>query len=242
MSERGSISIPRRGKLLGIFAALLALVLIAPRAAVAQETGDEGKKTTPPRAALFEWDTAKGELFVTLRFRDLIDDEIRRKLSRGLPTTIVFTGTLFRRGLRSPVATTVQSCKITWLVWDEVYRLEMTGPEGSRTSASPTLEGVLRRCAEVKRLLVATSRELAVGIAVSLRARLQVNPVSPDVLDKIKMWVSRPARTGTAAPGDALFSTFTGLFMQRISDAERTLDIVTVEAVPTQMGVPVGEG
>jgi hypothetical protein len=191
---------------------------------------------------MFEWDTTKGELFVTLKFRDLIDEEIRRKLSRGLPTTIVFTGALYRRGFRNPVATTVHSCKITWLVWDEVYRLEITGPEGSRTSASPTLEGVLRRCAEVRRLLVATSRELAVGIAVSLRARLQVNPVSPEVLDKIKMWVSRPARTGTAAPGDALFSTFTGLFMQRISDAERTLDIVTVESVPTQMGVPVGEG
>jgi hypothetical protein len=118
----------------------------------------------------------------------------------------------------------------------------MTGPEGSRTSASPTLEGVLRRCAEVKRLLVATSRELPTGIAVSLRARLQVNPVSPEILDKIKMWVSRPARTGTAAPGDALFSTFTGLFMQRISDAERTLDIVTVETVPNQTGAPIGEG
>jgi hypothetical protein len=242
MRERGSVPIPRRGKLLGFSIALLALALLVPRTSAAQETGDEGKKPPPPRAAQFEWDTAKGELFVTLKFRDLIDDEIRRKLSRGLPTTIVFTGTLYRRGFRNPIATTVQSCKITWLVWDEVYRLEMTGPEGSRTSASPTLEGVLRRCAEARHLLVATSRELTVGIAVSLRARLQVNPVSPEVLEKIKMWVSRPARTGTAAPGDALFSTFTGLFMQRISDAERTLDIVTVEAVPTQVGVPVGEG
>jgi hypothetical protein len=242
MKRGGSNPIPRRGKLLGFVVALLAVTLLLPRVAVAEEAGDEAKKVATPRAALFEWDTSKGELFVTLKFRDLIDDEIRRKLSRGLPTTIVFTGALYRRGVRAPVATTVQSCKITWLVWDEVYRLEMTGPEGTRTTASGTLEGVLRRCAEVKRLLVATSRELAVGIAVSLRARLQVNPVSPEVLEKIKMWVSRPARTGTAAPGDALFSTFTGLFMQRISDAERTLDIVTVETVPSQMGVPVGEG
>lgn len=242
MSSGGSSPIPRRAKLLGLFIALLALALLAPQTAVAQEAGSEEKRPTPPRAALFEWDIAKGELFVTLKFRDLIDDEIRRKLSRGLPTTIVFTGALYRRGFRSPVATTVQSCKITWLVWDEVYRLEMTGPEGTRTGASPTLEGVLRRCAEVRHLLVATSRELAVGIPVSLRARLQVNPVSPEVLEKIKMWVSRPARTGTAAPGDALFSTFTGLFMQRISDAERTLEIVTVEAVPTQIGAPLGEG
>lgn len=234
------MAIPGRGKLLAIVAALLALVLIAPRTAVAQEAGD-GKKPGPPRAALFEWNTSKGELFVTLKFHDLIDDEIQRKLTRGLPTTIVFTGALYRRGIRSPIATTVQSCKITYLVWDEVYRLEITGPAGTRTTATTEPKGVLRRCAELNRSLVATSREVAVGVPVSLRARVQVNPVSPEVLEKIKMWVSRPARTGTAAPGDALFSTFTGLFMQRISDAERTLDIVTTEVVPTQMGVPVGE-
>lgn len=237
--SRGGAAFGRR--LLGLVAALsVALAVLAPRAALADDASDADKKPSP-RPAVFEWDTTKGELFVTLKFRDLIDDEIRRKLSRGLPTTIVFTGTLYRRGLRAPVATTVQSCKITWLVWDEVYRLEMTGPDGNRTSASPTLEGVLRRCAEVKRLLVATSRELSVGVAVSLRARLQVNPVSPEILEKIKLWVSRPARTGTAAPGDALFSTFTGLFMQRISDAERTLDIVTVEAMPSSTGAPLNE-
>jgi hypothetical protein len=140
--------------------------------------------------------------------------------------------------VRAPVATTVQSCKITWLVWDELYRIETTGPEGSRIAVTTELEGVLRRCAETKRLLVATSRELSVGLPVSLRARVQVNPVSPEILEKIKMWVSRPARTGTAAPGDALFSTFTGLFMQRISDAERTLDIVTVEVVPVVVTGP----
>lgn len=230
---------PRRRKRLEVIATLSTLLLLLVARPAAAE---DQPKPPPPRAASFEWDTSKGELYVTLRFRDLIDDEIRRKLSRGLPTTIVFTGTLYRRGLRTPVATTVQSCKITWLVWDEVYRLEVTGPEGNRTRTSPTLEGVLRRCAEARRLLVATSREVPVGLPVALRARLQVNPVSPEILEKIKMWVARPARTGTAAPGDALFSAFTGLFMQRPSDAERTLDIVTVEAVPAVTGVPIGEG
>lgn len=218
---------------------MIAAVLM-PRTAFAQDAPDD-KKPPPPRAATFEWDQPKGELFVSFKFRDLIDEEIRKKLTRGLPTTIVFTGTLYRRGVKAPVATTVQSCKITWLVWDELYRVDITGPDGNRTNHSPYLEGVLRRCAEVKRLLVATTREIPVGVAVSLKARLQVNPVSPEILEKIKMWVSRPARTGTAAPGDALFSTFTGLFMQRISDAERTLDIVTIEVVPGSIGAGTGE-
>jgi hypothetical protein len=44
----------------------------------------------------------------------------------------------------------------------------------------------------------------------------------------------RPSSTGTAAPGDALFSTFTGLFLQRIGDAERDQKFVTRPAKPVE--------
>jgi hypothetical protein len=189
-----------------------------------------------PRTATYEWDTAHRELYVSLAFRDVVDDEIRRKLSRGLPTTVVFTGTLYRHGSKGPVSTTVQTCKVTWHVWDEAYRIEVTRPDGTRTRWTTTLEGVLRRCAEVTRLLVATNRDVTVGTPVFLRARVDVNPLSPEILDKIKLWVNRPARTGTAAPGDALFSTFTGLFMQRVGEAERILELVTYEMVPVVGG------
>jgi hypothetical protein len=194
-----------------------------------------------PRTASFEWDEAKHELYVSLAFRDVVDEEIRRKLSRGLPTTIVFTGTLYRRGLKAPVSTTAQTCKITWHVWDEAYRLEVTRPDGSRTRWTTTLEGVLRRCGEVNRLLVATSREVAAGVSVYLRGHVDVNPLSSEVLEKIKLWVNRPARTGTAAPGDALFSTFTGLFMQRVGSAERTLELLTFEMLPIVGGAVKNE-
>lgn len=239
MSRSG---VPRRSPpyppLRGLLVALaLAAVLFLPGAARAQAVAQQ----TPPRTASFEWDAAKKELFVSLAFRDGLDQEIQRKLSRGLPTTIVFTGALFRRGGKAPISTTVQTCKITWHVWDEAYRVEVTRPEGSRTRWTTTLEGVLRRCAEVTRLLVATSREVPFASPVFLRGRVDVNPVSPEILEKIKLWVSRPARTGTAAPGDALFSTFTGLFMQRVGEAERIIEVVTFELVPILGGATKGE-
>jgi hypothetical protein len=234
-SRGGSVGEPRRRRAVQRSLLLLLAIWVLPTPAFAEEP-------PPPRAALYEWDTAKKELFVTLSFRDVVDEEIQRKLSRGLPTTIVFTGVLYRRGGKTPISTTVQTCKITWHVWDEAYRVEVTRPDGNRTRWTTTLEGVLRRCAEVSRLLVATSKELAVGAAVSLRARVDVNPVSPEILEKIKLWVSRPARTGTAAPGDALFSTFTGLFMQRVGESERKLEFVTVEVVPVTGGTATNEG
>lgn len=213
---------------------LFVVLLTAVKPAAADEP--------PVRTAVLEWDAKRKDLLASLSFRDVVDAAIRRKLSRGLPTTIVFTGALYRRGLKNPIATTAQTCKITWHVWDEAYRVDVTRPDGTRTRWTATLEGVLRRCAEVNRLPVATSQALPAGGAVQLKGRVQVNPVSPEILEKIKLWVSRPTPTGTAAPGDALFSAFTGIFMQRVSDAERTLEIVTAEQVPSAAGVSNNEG
>src|SRR5690606_22210802 len=95
-----------------------------------------------------------------------------------------------------------------------------------------TVEGVMRRCAEARRLLAGDRAQIPPGVPLHATGRIQVNPISPEVLKKIQRWVMRPSSTGTAAPGDALFSTFTGLFLQRIGDAEREVQFVTPPATP----------
>jgi len=177
----------------------------------------------PVRPVTFEWNESQQLLYGSVNFRDVVDESVKKKLSRGLPTTIALTATLFRTGSQQPVATTAQSCKVTWHVWEEAYKIELVRPGSSQIRWTTTLEGVLRRCAEARSLLVATSEQVPVGTAVYLRAKVQVNPLSPKLLEKIKRWVSRPSATDTAGPGDALFGTFTGLFLQRIGDAEREL-------------------
>jgi len=84
----------------------------------------------------------------------------------------------------------------------------------------------------VRHLLAGDATQIPVGTPLLAAGRIQVNPVSPEVLQKIKRWVMRPSATGTAAPGDALFSTFTGLFLQRIGDAERQQKFTTQAQLP----------
>ncbi len=198
----------------------------------------EKDKAPPRRDAQFQWGPGKKNVYVSVSFRDVIDARILNKLTRGLPTTIVLTAAIYRSGSEKPLSTTAQSCKITWHVWKEVYFVEITRPGGTRVEKTLTANGVLRRCAEVRssrvqRLLLAgTSSQIPDGVPLFMEGKVQVNPVSPDVLSKIKRWVSRPTGTGTAAPGDALFSTFTGLFLQRIGQAERQLDFTTKVTLP----------
>lgn len=186
------------------------------------------------RAARFEWDANRRLLYAWVSYRDVIDGKIRNKLSRGLPTTIVLTATVHGVGRSTPVATTAQSCKVTWHVWEEAFRVELDRPGDHQTRWTTTVEGVLRRCAEANRLLAADSSQLSEKTPIYLQAIVQVNPIGQEILQKIKRWVSRPSGTGTAAPGDALFGTFTGLFLQRIGSAERELRFRTLPSVPTR--------
>jgi hypothetical protein len=210
--------------------ALLAFVLLAlPAVARAQA------KPVQTRDALFEWDAEAKLLYLSIGFRDVIDPELQAKLSRGLPTTIVFTAAIYRSsgGSAQPLSTTAHTCRVTWHVWEEAYRVEITRPGGSQVRWTTTVEGVLRRCAEVRRLLAGTAAQIPGNVPLFCSAKVQVNPLSPEVLQKLKLWVLRPSGTGTAGPTDALFSTFTGLFLQRVGEAERELKFNSRPLLPT---------
>jgi hypothetical protein len=198
------------------YAAFAAFALIPTRSAFAQE------QQLAMRTAKLAWDDPKyRKLSLTIAFRDVIDQEIQAKLTRGLPTTILFTAGLYATGSENPVGTTIQTCRITWHVWEEAYRVELTRANlPPSTSWTTTIEGVLRRCGETRRLPIAL---LTTGIRTPLlvRARVLVNPVGDALMRKIKRWVSRPTSANTSAPGDALFGTFTGFFMQHVGEAEK---------------------
>ena len=224
--EQGSGAHWGLAALLGLAVALVCTFSIRP--AYAQEASED----VVTRDAHFDWDADTGLLYLDLLFRDIMDANLQSKLSRGLPTTIVLTAAVYRAGTPKPLSTTAQTCKVTWHVWEEAYLVEVMRPGGARQSWTTTTEGVIRRCTEARHLLAGDATQIPVGVPLLATGRIQVNPVSPELLLKLKRWVMRPSATGTAAPGDALFTTFTGLFLQRIGDAERQQKFTTQAQVP----------
>lgn len=188
----------------------------------------------PTRKAALSWDAGNQQLLASLDFRDVIDAEIRTKLQRGLPTRILFTALTYRANATAPVASAYLSCKVTWHVWEEMYRVEVSRSSVAKTQRhwTPTLEGVLRRCADVGDLVLANGDELPRGTSVFVEGTVRINPLDEELMNRLRQWVTRPSRSTTAAPGSALFSTFTGLFMQRLGDAEKTVQFATAVSVP----------
>ncbi len=213
----------------GLRGLLLGAVLSASAPARAQEL-----TVLPGRDGTLSWlAPSYSHLALTVSFRDALDAEIRHRLTRGLPTTVVLVAALYRAGGETPIATTLQSCKATWHVWEEAYRVELTQPGTvALFDWTTTMEGVLRRCAETRRLLIASRAQVPPKAALFVKARVEINPIGDELMKKLKAWVTQPSGSTAGAPGDALFGAFTGIFMQRIGKAERLLSFVTRPKVP----------
>jgi hypothetical protein len=212
---------------------LLVLVLVVlPFAAHAQEPKAE---ELPRRQATFSFTkTEKGAelLNATFSYRDVLDKAMQEKLASGLPTVIALRAYVLREGEPNPIALAVRTCRVVYDLWDEVYRLKISSPGGDRDTAALNIEGVYRQCAEVRDMPVADKSLLAAGKPHFLGVIVEVNPVSPQMLDQMRKWVSRPAGSTGIGPGDALFGSFVGLFVRQIGTADRTLRFRTQSVTP----------
>jgi hypothetical protein len=198
----------------------LALAAI-PRGARAQQAPPKTPAALPARTAQITRE--KGVVELTVSFRDAVDAGIAKKLASGLPTVVTMRGYVFREGGGDPIALTARSCRVVYDLWDEVFRIQLTQPGGQASAVAVNLEGVLRNCCEARRLPLAGAALLPAGARYFVAALVEVNPVSQEMLDRIKRWVTRPNGSNAIGPGDSLFGSFVGLFVARIGDADRNI-------------------
>lgn len=209
-----------------------ALALAAPVAARAEDApaAPGTPAALPVRTAAVTLDKKVVQLSVS--FRDVVDEEISRKLQSGLPTVIAVRAYLFSEAGGDPIALAARSCRIVYDLWDEVFRIQLTQPGGQSSAVAVNVEGVLRNCAEARRVSLVDRGILRDGSRYFVAALVEVNPMSAEMLDRIKRWVTRPAGTTTIGPGDSLFGSFVGLFVTRVESADRRLTFRTQAFLP----------
>lgn len=210
-------------------ATALALVF-AQRAARADGTPPKSPEQLPQRTATIA--NEKGSLKLTVSYREVVDDAITKKLLSGLPTVIAMRGYLFKEGSTDPIALTARSCRVVYDLWDEVFRITITQAGGTSSAVAVNVDGVLRNCGESKKQALVDKATLASSAKYFVAGIVEVNPVSADMLERIKKWVTRPNGTNAIGPSDALFGNFVGLFVTRVGDADKRLTFRTQSFVP----------
>ncbi|APR85870.1 Hypothetical protein A7982_11219 [Minicystis rosea] len=209
---------------------LAAAIAIAPAFARADNDPPKTPASLPQRTAqvVLEKNTVK----LTVSFRDVIDEELSKKLQSGLPTVVTMRGYLFREAGGDPIALTAKSCRIVYDLWDEVFRIQLAQPGGPTSAVAVNVEGVLRNCCEAKKLPLVDRALLGSSMRYFVATLVEVNPVSQEMLDRIKRWVTRPNGSNAIGPGDSLFGSFVGLFVARIGDADKKLAFRTQAFTP----------
>jgi len=208
--------------------AALVIALVAARDARAEQLLTPAD--LPRRQANFAWE--KSLLRASFSYRDVIDPALAGKLASGLPTVIAMRAYVLRDGENDPIALAVRTCRVVYDLWDEVYRVRVTGPGGERDLAVINVEGVLRQCAEARDLPVVDRSLLRAGRPHFLGVIVDVNPVSPQMLEQMRRWVSRPTGSTGIGPSDALFGSFVGLFVRTIGTSDKTLRFRTQTITP----------
>jgi hypothetical protein len=184
----------------------------------------------PRRQANYAWD--HDVLRASFSYRDVVTDPaIVEKVSSGLPMVITMRAYLYREGEDAPIDLAAKICRVTYDLWDEVYRVHVTEPGRDRDQAA-VLDGVVRLCAEARDLPIARRSLLAPGQSYFLGVVVDVNPVSPEIVDQMRRWMSRPTGSAGIGPSDALFGSFVQLFVRQIATSDRTLTFRTQSVSP----------
>jgi hypothetical protein len=208
---------------------LLLLVLAFPKRARAEDPPADAAKL-PSRTANFAWD--KTLLRASFSFREILEPPLTQKLSSGLPMTIAMRAYVLREGETDPVALAVRTCRVVYDLWDEIYRIKTAGPGGERDTAAINTDGVLRQCFEARDFPVVDRSLLRAGSPHYLGVIVEVNPVSPQMLEQMRKWISRPTGSTGIGPSDALFGSFVGLFVRNIGSSDKTLRFRTQTLTP----------
>jgi hypothetical protein len=184
----------------------------------------------PPRQANYAWDNDL--LRASFSYRDVLaDPALMKKMASGLPMVIAMRAYVYPQGQDAPVALAPRVCRVVYDLWDEVYRVHVSEPGRERDQAA-VLDGVLRICTEARDLAVVSRGLLTAGQAYFLGVVVDVNPVSPDMIEQMRRWMSRPTGSTAIGPADALFGNFVQLFVRQIATSDKTLTFRTQTVVP----------
>jgi hypothetical protein len=165
-----------------------------------------------------------GRLVVTGPAHELVDEALRTRLGSGLPQWLVTHVSLHRSEDETALARGVRTCRVAYDLWARTFHVERQLGSDIEPVSHPELEAVVERCVDLDGIELRSElgAPLASGERASVRARLELNPLSPDTVHRIRQWLARP--DGREAGGETFFGRFVGLLVnRRIGVAERVV-------------------
>jgi hypothetical protein len=191
-----------------------ALPLLALAALVAAADGGAVAASLEGRA---------GHLVARLDLQAAFPDDLRRTFGNGLTNVVAIQVALLPRGGDDPAAVFVRVVDLRRDVWDETWGVVVRDP------ATPGGRRLTVRTWEELRALLADARDVDLGpleelraAAWELRARVDVNPVSKELLDRTREFLANPPAgvRGGGTPSRSVLGAIAGALLTRSEEGE----------------------
>ena len=169
------------------------------------------------------------QVTLAVELPELVDAQLRRKLDSGLTTTVVTRAYVVREGSARAEGLAVQTVRVAYDLWDEVWVCELSDESGRRVVREKKREDALRRLISLELPIPA---RLVLGAQYRVAVIVELNPVSPALLSQVRKWLSRP-REGAPVDSESYFGSFVSLFVNRkVGEAERVIKFRTPPVQP----------
>ena len=169
----------------------------------------------------------KSDVRATFSYRDVFGEKIREKLQSGLPTRLLVQIALHSKEKRKPVTYWARAIEIVYDLWEEDFVITVEDNRGRRRTRVETVDEAINVAGVLWRVRIAGRSGLDPGM-YRLRFVAEVNPVSKEMVENIRRWLSRPSGGGGSETRSNFFGSFVGSFVDRnIGKADKTVGFVS---------------
>ncbi len=164
----------------------------------------------------------RGKLVASTTFTGLFDRDAYLGLSSGFPTTVVVRSYIYRKNVQLPVSIQVQSLRIVYDLWDEVYLVRIDGPKGRRNLRLQNRLEVLRLATQLQRFAVGGLDKVKIGPHYFLALVAQLNPVDEKRLAEMRRWLTKSSSETRLDSSSSFFGSFVSVFVNpKLQKADR---------------------
>ncbi len=209
-----------RRAMLRVFMLLLCIALsAAPNFAIAND------KTSVRRIGLTQ---INKQLMASFTFRDAFPQSIQKQLNSGLKTSILVQISLEIQHSNNPISYWARTIEVTYDLWEEKYHVVREDPSGRSRAIATTKELAIKLASELNNTHIANVKSLPLNV-YRLRVKIETNPVSKEMLKKIRYWLARSqGKGGTGSAPSNYFGSFVGSLVDaRIGKADHSIEFVS---------------
>jgi hypothetical protein len=211
-------------------AALAGALLLAPAARAAPEAA-------PVEATVA---AARGRVVVGLDLSAAFEPELERRLGNGLTNVVTLLVALVPEDGGPPAAVAGRVVEVLYDVWDEAYLVTVRDarrPGASRRAVAAWPE--LRRLLSEARDLDLGPAELLPSGPFRVEARLELNPVSRELLQRTRELLAAPAARGRPGAGSrSVLGAMAGYLLREPEAGDDVRRFRSRPFSPGELGVP----